>query len=176
MVENVLTDWILKNAPEFSDEFGEAADSNDVAKVQSLLGESLPDSYISFLKKHDGFSEQIGMLEFLSLQYATSEYEDMQAADDNFEVCKDDVKGPVRPLCKNKLWWPIVLIGGASNYYCIDLDPAPSGKVGQVIEVTKDLTRQFVASSFDEFIEMITSCLSVADGEIELSEEFGDEN
>jgi len=175
MGENDLTDWILKNAPEFSEQFGHAADLSDLAKVQSLLGQSLPDSYLSFLKKHDGFSDQIGILEFLSLRYATSEYEDMQRASALFEVRKEDVKGPVRPLFKNKLWWPIVLIGGASNYYCIDLDPAPGGEVGQVIEVTKYLTRQLVAPSFEQFIKMITGFLSVEDGEITLSDEFDED-
>lgn len=45
---------------------------------------------------------------------------------------------------------PIALIGGETRYFCVDLDPAEGGEVGQVIHASpEDDERRVVASSTD---------------------------
>jgi len=57
----------------------------------------------------------------------------------------ESVDGPVRAEWWNRLWLPIAADSGG-NYHCVDLDPAPGGVVGQVIQFWHDARERTVSA------------------------------
>ncbi len=126
---------------------GAAASDEDLANLRCALGSlSLPEPFVSAWRAHDG--EALGRDEtllrgrlFLPLRAMQSEYEALRerAANASGEVEADE---GVRATVWTEGWVPFVLLGGASDFHCVDLDPADGGQPGQVIEVSHDLRRR----------------------------------
>ena len=60
----------------------------------------------------------------------------------------------VKPMGGNDKWVPIGLSGTMSRIY-LDLDPAPSGSVGQLMEESGTVEPTWLANSFDHYLEML---------------------
>jgi cell wall assembly regulator SMI1 len=126
---------------------GAAASDEDLANLRGALGtRALPEPFVSAWRAHDG--EALGRDEtllrgrlFLPLRAMQSEYEALRerAANASGEVEADE---GVRATVWTEGWVPFVLLGGASDFHCVDLDPADGGQPGQVIEVSRDLRRR----------------------------------
>lgn len=177
-----LTAWLQKNAPKLANSFGAPADAEAIADVEEMLGAKLPDDYRAFLAKHDGqrfvpVDDESGTLsplfagfDILPLQFAAGEYETIENDWDDEGPGDVVTHGPVRPFHRHPKWWPITCVFGASQYHCIDLDPAPGGNVGQVIFIADDDShRRVVAKSFAAFLEMLVA--AVGKPGVEASEE-----
>jgi cell wall assembly regulator SMI1 len=92
------------------------------------------------------------MIEWLSPRTIASSWESWESDDLDVETY-----GPVRARWWNPAWIPITLIGGATFHHCVDMDPAPGGTVGQIIEIGKEPERIVIAPSLAEFVAMLAA-------------------
>jgi len=68
--------------------------------------------------------------------------------------------GPVKAVWWSCRWIPVTVIAGSTWHHCVDLDPAPGGTSGQVIEIADDdSARRVVAPSFRAFLERVAADL-----------------
>lgn len=168
-----IASWLAAHAPALAASLDGPATPDAVAEVEEVLGRPLPADYRAFLARHDGqrfvpvdaehgtLAPLFNGLDLLSVRLAAGEYETMLDEWDDEGPGDIVALGPVRPLYKHALWWPITCLFGASQYHCIDLDPAPGGAVGQVIFVADDdEQRRVVAPSFAAFLEMLAAALT----------------
>lgn len=143
------------------------ASAEQLTRCERTLGRALPAELRASLEMFGGdrvvqsapglFTTRgvFAALEWLNPGTIASEWESWDAADgDGLEI---ETHGPVRPLWWNPAWIPITLIGGATYHNCVDLDPAPGGTSGQVIEIGKEPTRIVVAPSLTELITSLAA-------------------
>ena len=177
-----LTTWLAKHAPTLATSLAPPASPEAIAEIESLLGCVIPADYRAFLERHDGqrfvpVDDAHGTLaplfsgfDLLPAAFAAGEYETIQ--NDWDEEGPGDIvaHGPVRAMYKNPRWWPITCVFGASQYHCLDLDPAPGGTAGQVIFISDDdENRRVVAPSFAAFLARIAATVTAPD--VEASDE-----
>lgn len=83
---------------------------------------------------------------------------DAGAAGGPENVCE---AGPgVRAVYWSPRWVPFVLLGGATDFHCLDLDPGEGGVAGQVIHVSDDLIpREVVAADLASYFEQLERAL-----------------
>jgi len=123
---------------------------------QQDIGVTIPKEYKEFVKKYGGIE--------LTNYYALSTPE---VVIESWEVWVhllnggdfgDNVatpKGPVKADWWNKKWVPITE-DGSGNSICLDYDPAPGGKKGQVIQMWHDDSeRKVLAPSFKSWVRTL---------------------
>jgi cell wall assembly regulator SMI1 len=140
--------------------FAPGASVEAIARLEADIERPLPGSFRRAWAMHDGMRDVFLMLEFLNTSGIASEWRGLRNYDEMGGGLEAIAHGPVRPLWTSPNWIPIVLIGGETRHFCLDLDPAPGGAVGQVIEATpKWEERRVVAPSIDAFLELIAAAL-----------------
>ncbi len=151
------------------DRLGPAASDEDLALLENALdGVALPEDFIALWREHDG--ETLGHSDTLAkgklllpLRAIVSEYETMRALAER-EPCDVDADAGVRRALFAKGWVPFVLLGGSSDFHCLDLDPADGGTRGQVIAVSHEVTRRtIVATDLRAYLTRYAE--AIADGE-----------
>ena len=150
--------WLSSNWPEGLSCLNPPASDDQIAQLESKLGFKLPADYIDCLKVHNGQTGFAGVLdgmEFLSCDEVLSQWrvwkELLDCGDFNDNVSEPD-EG-VKNDWWNTKWIPFTHNGGG-DHLCLDLDPAPTGTVGQVISMWHDMdAREWKAISFAEYFE-----------------------
>jgi cell wall assembly regulator SMI1 len=166
-------------APEQLDALAPGASAGALAELEVAIGRKLPDAFRRAWGVHDGTRHRVfTILEFLSTCQIAGEWRQLRDYDGMSDDAHATVEGPVKQMWTNLDWIPIVLIGGETRHFCLDLDPAPGGEVGQVIHATpKWDERRVVAPSIDAFLELIAQALREGryqiDGEIDVCEALG---
>ncbi|HJQ33119.1 MAG TPA: SMI1/KNR4 family protein [Pyrinomonadaceae bacterium] len=156
--------WLAANAPEVLNSLRPGADSHAVARVETLLGIEFPPDVRASFSIHDGQSGLnmdaglgyglIDACELLSLERIVEEWKIWKELLDggDFDGQKGAPEGPVKDDWWNPKWIPVAY-RGTSDYYCLDLDPAAGGNVGQVIIFWHDWEqRKVINSSFEEWL------------------------
>jgi cell wall assembly regulator SMI1 len=172
-----LEAWLAASAPSLSGCFAGPASEEAIGRAETALGRPLPEDYRAFLRAHDGqrfvpMTADAGSLapmlrdfELLPVASSLSEHEAMMNEWDDLDGMISI--GPVKPLYKNHLWWPISCIFGSSWFHCVDLDPAEGGVAGQIVTVSmKDEVRHVIAPSFEAFLEKIFDAIRSPGAEI----------
>lgn len=78
---------------------------------------------------------------------------------------KSNPKGSIRPVHWNTSWIPISANGGG-DHQCVDLDPAPRGKNGQVIRFNHEVGPiSVLASSFKDWLSEYADALEAGEYE-----------
>jgi cell wall assembly regulator SMI1 len=145
---------IAQVAPDADELFAPPASQENIARLEQGVGR-LPDELRSLLLLHDGACLSIGrwllapaaeiegtwqMLDGLSAEFADSH-------------ALTEPEPGVRALWWSARWIPFAG-DGAGNHLCVDLDPAPGGCVGQVIEFVHDHgVRPRLADSLSDWFE-----------------------
>ncbi|MDD5275667.1 MAG: SMI1/KNR4 family protein [Methylovulum sp.] len=167
--------WLEKNSKQTLSHLNGPAPENEIVKVEAEIGLSLPDTFKEFLRTHDGEDGKTWLALFgdgnqllpchaiveqytLDQQIGTGLYDpEMHIVafwKDRVESKVIFIKGPVKPLMLHPKWIPITCMNGDVFRY-IDLDPAPGGISGQIIEVDPEgCSYQVLASSFGELMEL----------------------
>lgn len=174
---NRLKEWLAANWPEALDNLAAPATDSQIAALESQLGAKLPEDFVACLKVHNGQSNAFGDLfeggEFLSTEGIMDQWNVWQ------DLLKahtfDGIKSEPQPGIKNDWWnsrWIPFTYDGSGNHYCLDLDPAESGRSGQIITMWHDASeRELLAPSFaqwfDDFVKGILS------GQLVFSEDYG---
>ena len=113
---------------------------------EELIGHRLPDDFRQLYRLADGQKPGTAPLfpegyDFLSLEVISQEWAAMKEIYENkrFFWESDTPQGVVKNRSWHTAWIPFAqAITG--DYYCIDLDPAPGGQIGQVIEFSHEDT------------------------------------
>ncbi|MGI4789408.1 MAG: SMI1/KNR4 family protein [Janthinobacterium lividum] len=178
-----IEDWLGENAPEIAKSLRPGASNEKIRATERTLGLSFPDDFCDSYRCHDGqetnaFGVTVcgGFVEggdFLSLTSITDHWQGWKGVLDagTFEGIQSYPGPGVRSDWWNPRWIPITHDGGG-NHFCLDLDPAPGGKMGQIITMWHDEgERVVVADSFRDWLTRLADEYEA--GEWVYSEEDG---
>lgn len=179
-----IESWLEANAPALLEQLRPGVDQEEFERIQKKFPFDLPEdiktSYMlcngssnpSFLAGHD----------FLALKRMYSEWQGMNElgfGDDLPNV--GQARGPVKPLWWHDRWVPF----GANidgDLLCVDMDPEPGGKSGQVVCFYNDHPeREVLSQSFALWLDNLAQDLEedfyVLDqhGNLRLAEELAEE-
>jgi len=176
----IIEDWLAAKAPQLTKALNPGASQEALDKLEAMIGTKLPADFTAFYKVHNGQDRDQDWLldgeELLSIERIMEEWE---VWNDLLPTFKDDDGKPytskpeagIKNDWFNPLWIPVTYNGGG-DHICIDLDPAPGGKVGQMIRLWHDdADRHIEAASFTEWISDFTTGLQK--GEYVYSKDWG---
>jgi cell wall assembly regulator SMI1 len=148
--------WLRNHAPDILADLGPPASPERIRAAEEQLQCTLPEDVRASLGIHDGQQGSaaylFGQWEYFGIEAVLSEHKMLQqvfaAGAQTSEVSDPRVR---------KAWWLpawIPILGnGSGDYYCIDLNPEPSGSVGQLIEYLHTHEyRRVLATSFTEWL------------------------
>lgn len=150
--------WLEEHAPRTLRDLNKGATAKGIAAAEKLMGVKFPEDVKDSYRLHDG---QIGGAplmdewQLLSLKVMTRKWKMLKQLYDagKFEESKVKAKGPVKAEWWNPKWIPVGF-NGAGDFYCLDFDPAPKGKEGQLISFWHvDDRREVVAKGFREWMK-----------------------
>ena len=195
-----IGDWYRDNLPDAVASLRPGASAEAIAAAESAMGVQFPDDLKALHELADGSdTDYPGQFDdghwFMPLAQATEHYQMMlQFVDeqpvDNVDFWRSQiedhiisVKGPVKPHIFSKHWIPFTTSEGAVHRY-IDLDPAPGGKVGQVIQhYPEACSHEVLADSVGDYLAQYADRLesgrfameygSLVDSEADESSDWG---
>ena len=150
--------WLRVNAPGILASPRPGATDGQIAEAERSLGVTFPEPVRDSYRVHDGQRPDGGRLiegwEFLSLERIEDEWKVWRGLLDggDFQGIASEPDEGIRPDWWNPRWIPLTY-DGAGNHHCLDLDPAPGGEAGQIIEMWHDeLSRPLVSRSYREWL------------------------
>jgi cell wall assembly regulator SMI1 len=153
-----LERWLEEHAAHLLDELNPGALPADIANLEKAIGTPLPSAFRDFYKVHNGQEPGEGLVETEELLSTERILEEWRVWKDlldngNFHGTHSEPEEGVKNDWWNPLWIPITY-DGSGNHYCIDLDPAPGGRKGQIIRMWHDAPeRPIIADSFHAWID-----------------------
>lgn len=168
--------WLEEHAPRALQDLNEGATAKEIGAAEKLLGVELPEDVQASYRIHDGQiggAPLMGEWQLLSLKLMKSRWKILKGSYDKGKFEESVVKpvGPVKAEWWNPQWIPIAY-NGAGDLYCLDFDPAPKGKVGQIISFWHvDDKREVIAPGFRAWLKEYAADLkadrySVAGGKV----------
>lgn len=151
-------EWLDANEEDLVDEVAPAATKAEIDTLAASLGVELPEDFIAYLSCHNGqLPDSEGIFEYeelLGTSRILSEWKIWKQLVDNgdFDGMHSQPDDGIKNDWFNVKWIPLTYDGGG-NHYCLDLDPAEGGKVGQIIRMWHDSAdRELIASSLEEWL------------------------
>jgi cell wall assembly regulator SMI1 len=127
--------WLQVNGMPIHAALGAGASPAAIRRAEARLQVRLPDDVRASYAVHDG-SGFCALLPFplLSLQRMVQEWTNWRELrqQGTFKGAESTPEGPIKTDWWNVRWIPFTHDGGG-NHQCLDLDPAPGGNAGQVI-------------------------------------------
>lgn len=174
--------WLKGHAPEVLRSLRVGATQKELESAESALGVELPHEVEKSFLIHDGQDVDsvdgsvFGLIDgyqFLPLRSLLEVWESWKKLLEagTFQGVHSEPDERIRPHWWNVSWIPIADNGLGDNY-CVDLDPAPTGSLGQIIAVCHDHpSRSVLAADYRkwlmDFVEKLES------GSYVFSKEFG---
>lgn len=166
--------WLAGHLPALQEDLQPGATADQLDEVEQVLGVQFPEAMRAAYQIHNGqFGDAaplMGEWQLLSLEDLQGQWElmqDLQIENPIFLPSPATVPSPVRAEWWNSKWIPIAY-NGAGDLMCVDLDPAPSGEVGQVITFWHtEPERLLVASSFQVWLQQFADALDQGDFVVE---------
>lgn len=150
--------WLEENAPDTLADLRPGASEADVKKAEKALSVRLPEDMAASYAVHDGQRGGSGPLfgdyALLSLEAAVKEWKTLKKLKSAkvFEF----MSGKPAPRVTSDWWnprWIPVASNSSGDFLCADLDPARSGKPGQIISFFHaDAARDLVAKDFKTWL------------------------
>ena len=171
-----IEDWLRTNAPAILVTLQPGATDSQIQELEEYLSVKFPiDVKESYLIHNGQNGYDFGLVdgqEFLSLERIKDEWEVWKGLLDggDFEGSGSEPDTGIKPDWWNEKWIPLTY-DGWGNHYCLDLDPAEGGSVGQIITMWHDdVPRELLAGSFREWLKRFADKLEA--GEYLFSEEY----
>ncbi|MET7997995.1 SMI1/KNR4 family protein [Amycolatopsis sp. NPDC005232] len=143
----------------------------EIAAAEERIGARLPEDLRALYRVADGDPEQVGLLGPYScndLDQVVSDYTEGLPGSYGWEDSVSDTGvvfeplpfGHVKRLSRND-WWVTFGSDRAMNFLFTDLDPAPSGRAGQVVEYGRDVhgPLRYVAPSVTAMLTEVVEAL-----------------
>jgi len=174
--------WLKSHAPPKGDwndlEPGRGASKAALASLARALKLALPADLAESLAIHDGAEGLIGGWNLLATKTIAHEAQLMRklTEDGSFGDAQADKHRRIKSAWWNVGWIPIVS-SGSGHLFCVDMDPAPGGKRGQVILFFHDDGKRLcVADSVGAWLAAIAADLEAGTYEYDTeSNEWSDE-
>jgi cell wall assembly regulator SMI1 len=152
---NRIETWLAANAPSIRAALASGASVEAIRRAEAKLQVRLPDDVRTSYAIHDG-SGFAALLPFplLSLQRMIQEWNNWKEwlQTGKFGDAESTPQGPIKTDWWNVRWIPFTHDGGG-NHQCIDLDPAPGGEQGQVINFDHEVgATEVLAPSFRAYL------------------------
>lgn len=168
--------WLSVHWPEGITFLNPPATDEQISQLEEKLGAKLPADFIACLKVHNGqsgFASIFDGMEFLSCEEIHNQWQVWKELLDggDFDDFSSEPEAEIKDDWWNPKWIPFTHNGGG-DHLCIDLDPAASGSVGQVITMWHDMAeRELQASNFEEYFTAFVE--GVLSGKYVYSDEYG---
>lgn len=128
--------WLCANAPEIAESLRPGASEEQLQDLEAALGVELPPDFRRWLAIHDGQEEGYpGLFEghtLLPVDHILGEWQVFAEVGELVE----DVTLCAFPLGVRRVWydarWIPIAYLGSSEWFVIDLHPAPGGPLGQI--------------------------------------------
>lgn len=159
--------------------FAPPATQEEIQFTERQLGVGLPEDFTTSYRMYNGqLDDSPGIIlphahsflpspryRFMSLAQTLIDWRGLKNV--GFEAESNPRRTACDPGIRQALWlpgWIPFATNGASDYYCIDLSPAPDGTSGQVITFHHENSeRSLLASSFGVFLEILATALERGD-------------
>jgi cell wall assembly regulator SMI1 len=134
-----------------------------ISDLANQLGIPMPPDLIESLAIHDGADDVIGGWDLLDIRGIASKAKLMKKLTDDGTFAKAEAEADPHPRIKS-IWWNVqwipIVSSGSGHLFCVDMDPAPGGKAGQVILFFHDdSTRLCIADSIRAWLAAIAADL-----------------
>lgn len=164
--------------PAFRTYFAAGASEAQIAAAEAALKHKLPPDLRHLLMRHAGSVDERQVLPgwmLFSPERIVDEWRIWEELRRDQFVPEGYDCTPEGPI-KGGEWWRLGWIpfcgDGGGNHLCVDLDPPPKGRRGQVISMWHDdAARALIAGSLTEFIEIIAT--DAENGLLAWNEEWG---
>lgn len=171
--------WLAHNAPPLAADLKPRADRAAIDAAEAALGRSFPSDFVDSLLVHDGQAEAgfgvFGRWTLMSLERLVDYWQmlvDLAAASTFDGTGAITTRGNVRAVWWDRAWIPFAVDGGG-DVLNLDLDPAPSGNVGQIVLFRHALPgRDVIAPSFAEWLKLQADDMEQGRFEVRRSEEL----
>lgn len=161
--------WMQQQAPRLLNILHPGVTFEAVESLEKLIGTALPASFKAFYAIHNGQQKaRAGLVDadqLLSVEDIISQWQHWKDQLDAGSFSWQDTPILATPDTgiKNDWWNPLWIpftSDGFGNHLCIDLDPAPHGKRGQVISLWHDDGHRAIeAPSFEAWLQHYISDL-----------------
>lgn len=123
--------WLAEHAPDRAAELRPGASDAAIEALEKKIGHKLPADYVASLARHDGAANLSSYVYQDSKSVAASWEAMRETPTEGREIDAPEAK-VIKPVWWNKAWVPFAEDSGG-NLLCLDLDPGPKGKKGQVL-------------------------------------------
>jgi cell wall assembly regulator SMI1 len=156
-----IESWLGANAPKILAGLLPGAIDEAIRSTEEQLAVCFPRDVRASYAIHDGqrgtAPSFMGEWDLLSLEAVVKQWNLLKELLDAGTFTSADAVvetvGPVRGNWWNAKWIPVTH-NGAGDFYCLDMDPAPGGKQGQIITYWHVNTpREKIADSFQELMK-----------------------
>jgi cell wall assembly regulator SMI1 len=159
VIWNLIESWLKENAPEILKDLLPGAIAKDIQSAEKLMGIHFPNDVKLSYRIHNGQKGRSAPLmeewQLYSLKDMMSRWKILKKLFDagTFAHVKGKPVGPVRAEWWNPKWIPIAY-NGDGDLRCLDLDPPPRGKSGQIISFWHmEDRREKLADGFQEWLK-----------------------
>lgn len=151
--------WLAAHAPRIlAESMHEGARESELAGLEKALGKPLPEDYQALYRWHNGLAEDadnFGSLfygmSFIPLAEVGAVVRSRLQNPDKIPLVH--AQAPVKTDDRLNPYWLQLGFDGSHTYLCVDLDPAPAGRYGQVIFVDEESEAAFrVADSVEALL------------------------
>jgi cell wall assembly regulator SMI1 len=175
--------WLGKNTRDILAGLAPGATDAEIAAAEKELGVEFPDDVRASYTRHNGqMRDKIGnpiggglidAHEFLSLNGILDQWrvwKELLDAD-TFEGNVGEAAPGIKPHWWSAKWIPLTY-DGSGNHFCLDLDPATDGTLGQIITMWHDQPeRALMAHGFAEWLERLAQ--DMESGLLAFSDDYG---
>jgi cell wall assembly regulator SMI1 len=151
--------WLGSNAPDLLGALYPPASGEAFRKLEHGTQLTLPADARACWFRHDGQLKDappvLGKWWILRLDTVHRAWSDLRELQPTFDAADGSIRpvGPVRKRYFNPRWLP-AMYDGLGNFLCLDLDPGPGGRRGQVVWFQKqDKRREVVANGIGPWLE-----------------------
>lgn len=150
---------VLAGSPSVLESLRPPISEGDLIALQQAVGKSLPEEWVQSARVHDGQDGEalLDLWRLLPAQEVLDERSGMlhlmRAGE--FQALETEHDRKVGGGWWREGWLPVAS-NGCGDLLCIDLDPGPKGKSGQIIEfIHDDALRRVVAASFEKWLQRV---------------------
>jgi cell wall assembly regulator SMI1 len=152
-----LERWLAAHAPHLLESLNPGADPLAVEQLERDLALALPADFRAWLLLHDGQQEEApGLMEGYTLLPAEQIggewqiYNELAGLEHDMRYCR--VSPGILPVWHSPARVPVAFLG-SSEWYMLDLDPAPGGTRGQIFWRDKSGDAELLAAGFGPWLE-----------------------